>query len=275
MFEQRAETEPGLGGSGLKRRTMIKAAAWAAPALMIAAPAPAFAAASVCSPSTNLQGLKVGSSPSSIPFYDVNGTATGVTASLSYTSSGQGGDNTPGNTGKVAQTTSTPSWKYIELQMVSNLNKGDYVEITLTFNQPVTGLSFIVHDIDKVSGQWVDEVIINSPSGYTHSGGSAITGTGTSGNPFTSNVWGDLPIATGQGSVRVTYADPVQTVKIRYRAGANGNASSQHVGLGDLSYNTCVTPTGKAGRVLNAQPGQQTSEEAESSASDTAAGADR
>lgn len=233
---------------GASRRAVTTGAAWLLPVVAVGAPAVAHAA-TPCSPSTNFQGLQVGTSPSKINFYDVNNNITN-TATLTYSSNGQGGDSTPGNTGEVSQVTGPPSWNYIELQLVQSLNAGDWVEITLTFASPVTGLSFMIHDIDKSRStngnvHWVDEVIV-SPGGFSYTPGTAIVGAGTSGSPFTSNTWGDLPIATGQGSVRVTYAGSVSSVTIRYRAGQNGSASSQHVGLGDLSYSVCLPPTVRA-----------------------------
>ncbi|MGB4136472.1 MAG: hypothetical protein WA971_07905, partial [Microbacterium sp.] len=190
--------------AGVSRRTVTKAMAWAVPAIAVAVPVAAHAA-SVCSPSTNFQGLQVGSRPSEVLFYDVNGDLTGVKASLGFSS-------TPGNTGKVAQTTGSGAWKYIELQ-ITNVRNGQYIDFTLTFNQPVTGLSFMVHDIDRVQNQWVDQVEILT-SGYTYVPGSHITGNGSSASPFTSDVWGDLPIESGQGSVRITYPGEVQTVEL-------------------------------------------------------------
>lgn len=220
---------------GVDRRTLVKGAAWAVPVVLVAAPVPAMAA-SRCTPTTNIDGLQIGSRPTSIPFYGPGLVPTGVEASLTYSS-------TPGDTGRVLSTTTSPPWRFIELQMVSPLTAGKYIDVTLTFNQPVTGLSFVIHDIDKSQNQWVDQIIVMTP-GFSFTAGSAIVGNGTSGSPFVSNQWGDLPIGGGQGSVRVSYPGTVNSIVIRYRAGAAGNALSQHVALGNLSYSACVFPTG-------------------------------
>lgn len=228
----------------VSRRSLVKGAAWAVPVIAFAAPVPAMAA-SPCTPSTNFDGLAVGTSPSVITFYDSTNQPTGVTAALGWTSNGQGGDSTPGNTGQVLQTTQAPLFKFIEIQMVSSLNAGDYVELTLTFNQAVTGLSFKLIDIDKSVGPgnvaWVDDVWVRT-GGYTHALGSNIVGAGTQANPFTANTWGDTPIVSGQGDVRITYPGPVTQVVVRYLAAQNGNAQSQHIGLGNLSYDICRVP---------------------------------
>lgn len=224
--------------AGISRRTVMKGAAWSAPLLVAAVAAPAYAA-SQCTPEASFDNLKPGTSPSSITFQPSN-----VTATLSYASNGQGGDPTPGDTGKVARTSTTPAWNYLELQMVSSLNQGDYVDLTIDFSVPVQGLSFIIHDIDKSGSDWnvawVDNVVVMT-GGYTSVLGSNIQGDGTTGNPFNPIQWGDTPIDSGNGRVRVTWAGSVNQVKIRYLAGQSGNSQSQHIGIGNLSYDACIT----------------------------------
>ena len=142
-----AAPTPSVDPKGISRRTIVKGAAWTVPAIALAVPVPAYAASPTpCTPTTSFDNLTPGTSPSSITFFP-----SMVTASLAFTSSGQGGDNTPGDTGKVAATSTSPSWNYIEIEMVSSLNTGDYVELTITLSQAVTGLSFVLHDIDQTA----------------------------------------------------------------------------------------------------------------------------
>lgn len=235
------------GRAGVSRRSVVKAAAWAVPVIAVAAPAPAFAA-SPCTPTTSLDDLTPGTSPNPITFYP-----SLVTAGLAWTSGGQGGDNTPGDTGQVAATNTNPSWNYIEIEMVQSLNAGDYVQLTITLSEPVTGLSFILHDIDMEEGRqgtaWVDHVYIDTP-GFTYARGSNIQGVGSGavGNqnqgPFRPINWGDTPISSGEGDVRLTWPGEVSQVVIRYVAGATGYSQNQHIGLGDLRYEACLPPTG-------------------------------
>lgn len=229
--------------TGVSRRTLVKGAAWAVPVIALAAPTPAMAA-SVCTPSTNFDGLAVGTSPSSITFYNSQGQPTGVTATLSWTSNGQPSSK-PGNTGQVLQTTQNPIFNFIEIQMVQALNQGDYVELTLNIvGGPVKGLSFKLIDIDKTVAPgnigWVDNVWIRTV-GYTYATGTNVQGAGTDTNPFNPVVWGDKPIVSGEGDVRITYPGAISQVIIRYLAGENGNAQSQHIGLGNISYDICQT----------------------------------
>lgn len=219
------------------RRTVVRGAVWAAPAVMVAGAAPAFAASPTpCTPTTMFDNLAVGTSPSTITFQP-----SGVTATLSYTSSGQGGDPTPGDTGKVAQTSTSPAWKYIELEMLRP-DKGDYIDLTITLSQPVEGLSFVLHDIDSTAGAFRDTVIV-STSGFTATKGANIQGSGSSADPFRPIAVGDTAISSGLGDVRLTWAGSVSSVQLRYRAAVSGNSTNQHIGLGNLSYSACVDPS--------------------------------
>jgi len=229
--------------SGVDRRTILKGAAWSVPAIAFAVPVPAYAASPTpCTPSTVFDNLQPGSAPKSIVFQP-----SLVTASLTYTSSGQGGDSTPGDTGKVAATSTNPSWNYIELEMVSQLNAGDYVELTIALSEPVTGLSLVLHDIDQTAGGWRDTVQVMT-TGFTYILGGNLQGAGTQANPFRPINNGDTPIDSGLGDVRITWPGTLSVVKIRYIAGITGNSSNQHIGLGDLSYEACLPSTGVTAR---------------------------
>ena len=232
----------------VSRRTLVKAAAWTVPVIAVAVPAPAYAASeSPCTPTTSFDNLKPGSSPSSITFLP-----SLLTATLTYSSQGQGGDNTPGGTGQVAVTNTNPSWNYIELEMVSKLNKGDYVQLTISLSEPVTGLSFVLHDIDKESGAWEDTVHAMT-GGFTPQLGGNLQGAGTEANPFRPITNGDTPIDSGLGDVRLTWPGEVSAVQIRYIAGIKGDSQNQHIGLGDLSYDACVVlePNGMSARSMS------------------------
>lgn len=199
------------------------------------AAAPAYATGSnPCVPTTAFDQLAVGSTPAMLTFSNSD-----VTATVAYTSTGNGGDNTPGGTGTVARTTSTPQWNYLEIEMLSPLVLNDTVTVTITLTQAVQNLSFKIHDIDTVSGQWTDHVVVNT-TGFTYVRGTNVTGVGTSADPFRSSVNGDNPISSGLGDVQLTWAGPISVVSFTYRAGATGNSNNQHIGLGNLSFYSCV-----------------------------------
>lgn len=221
---------------GVSRRTIVKGAAWAVPVIAIAAPVPSVAA-SPCTPTTSIDSLSPGTRPTSVLF-----PPSSVSAAISWASGGQGGDSTPGDTGRVEATSTSPSWNYIEMEMLSKLDAGDYVQLTLTLSQSVTGFSLLLHDIDSVQGQWQDTVVVDTP-GYTLQLGSGLQGAGTVADPIKPNTWGDYPISSGQGTVRITWPGTVSTVTLRYIAGINGNSANQHIGLGDMRFSACPEPT--------------------------------
>ncbi|WP_139230886.1 hypothetical protein [Microbacterium sp. cf046] len=240
-----APENDGRISNGVSRRTLVKGAAWAVPVIAFAGPVPAMAA-SPCTPTTALDTLKPGTKPTSIAFFPSDPL---VTAGLAFTSSS--GSVNRGNTGEVAATNTNPSWNYIEIEMEQNgqrpLTQGDWVQLTITLNQPVTGLSFVIHDIDQTQSGWRDLVNIRT-AGYTANLGNPtnIQGDGSDGNPFRPIANGDLPIDSGANAIRLTWAGSVQVVVIRYIAGITGNSGNQHIGLGNLSYSACVFPTAKS-----------------------------
>ncbi|GAA3633006.1 hypothetical protein GCM10022200_15050 [Microbacterium awajiense] len=228
----------------VSRRTLVKGAAWAVPVIALAAPVPVYAA-SECTPTTALDTLRPGTEPSQIVFQP-----SGVVAALAYSDSTPTGGT--GATGEVAATSTNPSWNYIELEMTENLSQGSWVQLTITLSEPVEGLSFVLHDIDSVGGQWQDTVEILT-TGYTSVNGGNVQGNGTAGNRFRPILPGDTPISSGLGDVRLTWPGPVQVVTLRYIAGITGDSDNQHIGVGDLSYLACLPGgTQRAARAMAA-----------------------
>lgn len=226
----------------VSRRTVAAGAMWAVPVIAVAAAAPAMAA-SQCVVTTNFDNLTVGTSPTTFTF-----SPSPVTATISYASTGQGGDNTPGGTGQVAATSTSPSWNYIEVELLDELNTGDSVTVTLTFSAPVENLTFKLHDIDGLASQWRDTVRVNT-AGYTFVAGANIIGTGTNADRFRNATNVDNPIDTGVADVTLSWAGPIQVVSFALIAGSNGQSSNQHIGLGDISFTDCVSDPGFARRM--------------------------
>ncbi|UNK70099.1 hypothetical protein [Microbacterium sp. H1-D42] len=222
----------------ISRRTVTKAMAWAAPAIAVAATVPLAAAS--CRDTTSFDDLTVGSSPKALTFQP-----SGVTANLAFERSVTGSgwnQHRPGwgDTGKVARTSTAPQWNYLEMQMSGEVKKDDWIELTITLSEPLTGLSFIIHDIDKDS--WNDTVEV-SPGGFTSQRGTNIIGSGTSADRFRPKNDGDTPISGGAGRVTVSWPGPVTVIKVRYVAGKD-SSSNQHIGIGDLSYDACLPASG-------------------------------
>lgn len=236
----------------LPRRTIAKGAAWAAPVITIAAAAPVASASGptgpTCQGTTSFDSLTLGTKPAMIQFLP-----SAITANLTYGKSPAGVDMGP--TGQVKN--ENVSWKYIALQMNarsaaggSYLVKGDKVTMTLQFSAPVENLSITIHDIDKQENAWNDLVHFDTPP-TSVTNGSNVKGTGTSGDPLQAKAWGNQ--TTGNGTERsvVTWADPITMLTITYEAGGPsssnpnyqyGNSQNQWVAIGNISFNSCVTP---------------------------------
>lgn len=238
-------TSSALGSPTVGRRTVAAGAMWAVPVIAVAAAAPAVAA-SQCVVTTTFDNLQPGTSPATLTFLPST-----ITASIAYSSTGNGGVNTPGATGQVAATSSTPPWNYIEVEMLDPIEQGDSVTVTLSFTSPVENLTFKLHDIDGISGAFQDTVeILTLTNGFSFVPGANITGNGTSGNRFRNVTSVDNPISTGVADVTLMWAGPIQVVSFRYVAGTNGDSQNQHIGLGDISFTDCVSDPGSSRRML-------------------------
>ncbi|HSF97982.1 MAG TPA: hypothetical protein VLA55_04760 [Ornithinibacter sp.] len=235
-------TSSGNGARSITRRTVSAGAAWAVPVIAMAAAAPAMAT-SQCVVTTNFDDLTVGTRPTMLTFLP-----SSVTAVVTYTSTGNGGDDTPGDTGLVAATSTSPSWNYLEIEMLEPLTTNDSVTVTITFSAPVENLTFKLHDIDGLANQWRDTVRIDT-AGFTSVRGANIIGTGVTGDPFRNQTEVDNPIETGVADVTLTWAGPVDAVTFTYLAGISGSSDNQHIGLGDISFTDCVANPGSDHRL--------------------------
>ena len=219
----------------ISRRTLARGAAWSAPVLALSVAAPAFAASGPCtSVKTNFNNLPTGDTPPLLTF-----AGSAITATVAYVAN-HGSDHTPGRTGEIQATTTSPPWNYLEVEMLGPI-KGRTIQVTITFSAPVTNLAFRIHDIDYQPGDWDDWVIINTP-GYTYNFGpnTTLRGTGTATDEFENTHAGDQDIESGKNHVDLKWAAPLTQVQFTYKAGITGDSRNQHIGIGDLSFTDCV-----------------------------------
>jgi hypothetical protein len=212
----------------LHRRTIATGAAWTAPLMMLSVAAPAYAASQCVSGQAT---LTAGTKPTQLDLLPSN-----VKATITWSSSGAAGnDQTPGETGEVHTTSYSPSWPYLKMHLPQGMTQGDTVTLTLTFSQAVTNLSLQITDIDKTTGQWIDEVVV-APGPTSAVKSSNVNGSGTSGSPFTAKNNGGISNATGD--VVVTWTGPLTQVQITYRAADQDNTSDigQHIGIGKIGF---------------------------------------
>jgi hypothetical protein len=207
---------------------------------VVAVAAPAFATSKPpCQVQTNFDGLQVGTKPGVLTFLPST-----ITASISWAAS-YGSDATPGGTGQVARTTTSPAWNYLECEMLQTITAGRTVTLTIQLSAPVSNLGFRIHDIDKTGSSrqygWDDHVIVNTPGkAFTYTRGTKVTGSGTAADPFRNTEFGDQAIDSGLNHVDLAWAGPIQTVQIVYKAGHDGDSANQHIGIGNLSFTDCV-----------------------------------
>ena len=217
----------------VSRRTLTRSTAWAAPVLVTSVAAPASAASGPCA------GGQAALNGSTLPVPLTFSPST-VTATVTFSSTGAtGNDQTPGETGEIHATAYSPSWRYIKLHLPAGMDQGDTVTITLTFSQPVTGLSLTITDIDKDKDQWIDQVIVNTAGYAVAAKGANVTGAGTTGNPFTTSVNGGIDSAAGD--VKLTWQGSLSQVQLTYRAAdiLNGSGIGQHIGVGLIGFASC------------------------------------
>ncbi len=239
------------------RRTIARGAVWTAPIVGVAVAAPAFATSPVpCQVQTNFDNLQVGSRPTVLTFLPSTITAS-ISWAANYSSPGDPTPNTPGDTGLVARTTTSPAWNYLECEMLDPITAGHTVTLSIHLSAPVTNLGFRIHDIDKTGSSnnygWDDYVIVNTPGKvFTAVKGSNVIGNGSatigspasSTGPFRNNVFGDQAIDSGLNHVDLKWAGPIQDVQIIYKGGHNGDSANQHIGIGNISFSDCVANPG-------------------------------
>jgi hypothetical protein len=223
---------------GVSRRTVARGAAWAAPVALIAVGAPAYAATSgSCTdfgtaPLTQSVGTKVGL----LVFPPSTNQAVVSIAATDASGKTIAQDRL---TGTLQHTDYSPGWNYIDLHQAAGMHEGDRLTMTLTFSRPVENLTLTITDIDKIKGEWIDQVFV-APPGFSAVPGPNVSGSGLAGDPFTANV--DAEIHTAAGDLTLTWAGPLTTAQISYRAGdaANTSTNGQHIGVGKIGFSNCA-----------------------------------
>ncbi len=227
------------------RRSVVRGAAWSVPVVAVAATAPAFAA-SPCANRTALLPVAWSSSYSTTrQTGSVAGTpVVNVRAGYSSTLLGPGSLNSQNLTpGSVAATQDSISLVNNSPTTLSLSPERNFQTVTFAFTQDVYGLTFSIDDIDRVLGSYFDHVFLaGAPEAPAVTQGSAVTGTGTSDNPWrTTGASGDN--AANQ-TVTVTYPNglvPITSLTLRFYSTVGPLASAQHVvRIRQMRLRTCA-----------------------------------
>ncbi|GIM65404.1 hypothetical protein Pve01_85880 [Planomonospora venezuelensis] len=253
------------------RRTVLRAAAWTAPAVSVAVAVPAYAA---CSPAAApVQGVidwdaTTGSRWNRRSIFSRDSDSRGG----SYTLSQPGADpllvtvragyensmrpltgwtmRTHSPVGGLANVSGLCLAQYNlgDNARTSNrrLDRGTY---TFTFARPVTNLYFTVTDIDSLPGDYLDMIEVSAVVPHTEMGpkGAGVKGAGTTASPYTAiNGNRQVPdpasnagnVAADSGNVRVQFPGAVSSFTITYwnDVAQFTEDTTQGVWISDMSF---------------------------------------
>ena len=224
------------------RRTVLRAAAWTAPAVSVVVAVPAYAA---CSPATTkptsynvdwASGVYTRSSAASGAVV-VPGAAVGAQPVNVFVTSTV-------SSNRVVRTAQNllGSAQGLELHHTSPVSAGREHRQTVTFNfsRQVSGLTFSIKDVDSSQGGWWDRVeltgartFVVAPRGRRN---THILGSGVQGAPWYHYDSDTVLPNSGdsRGTVTVTYTEPVSSISLVYWTSVGG--SNQRIWLSNLSF---------------------------------------
>ena len=248
------------------RRGLLTASAWAVPSVVLASATPAFAT-STSGPGTVKKCVNVSylyNWSQSSWAYQGTGTATAgtaggvgigyaslvrtapvgvtqdrlkVTVQNSFSGNATGLVNTNGKN-MVVPTHNVGGLGTRGLEMYQGIKTGtarataaerslDAQTIVVTFDRPVTGLTFSITDIDSNNNQFADRVEL-SGNFTTSSKGANITGSGTSALPWASSTSGNIDhVSDNKGNVKVAFNGSVTSFVLKFWNADNGDGSSR------------------------------------------------
>jgi hypothetical protein len=248
------------------RRTLMAGTAWAVPTVVVAAAAPAMASSACVPTSVTTDWASSAYHWSSQKLATYTGTnGNNITLTTVEYGDERVGDPTT-NPPTVTNLTIHPgsstlgSAVWIEMTEVNpdgTAKKtgrqgiiGNRIEVTVTFDTAVTGLTFSLGDIDQ-SNDFTDAVALSAVGGTlsgTKVDSTYLIGSGTTGSPWTptlanGTVSGALSDASNRGNVTVTSTGSITSFTIIYwnRHTADGtDTTRQRIYLGNLTYTQCV-----------------------------------
>lgn len=230
------------------RRAVVAGLAWSAPAVVVAASAPAFAVSPRClkpatvtwnstsyQRSSETQGTYTVADPDGTAgplkgmTITVENTFTGTNTRLSQQLLPTGSTTRPslnltafmrspsigGATGPLALHQSPK----VNANKSENLTNENKTITTFTFSQPVTSLSFSIADIDSAASDFRDAVALVSATRYTATirNTATVTGNGTLGTPWRAvSRTAPVPDSSTDGTVDVRFAGTVKEFQIHY-----------------------------------------------------------
>lgn len=220
-----ATSPAATGRRAAGRRTVMRGAAWTAPALMIAAPIPAFAASCGPSPQTMNLSTRTGSD------------GTTLTLASSFTGTSAGSNNL---------STSDQNVGWVKMSNVNvdstRFNPAEYQDLTFTFSRSVSDLQFTIRDLDTSEVGWVRQfwdrvALLNSPT-FTSANDAGIGGTGTLTDPWRETPFSGTSVANTAttNETVVSIAGPVSSFTIRFWTSEGDSSGVHSIWIGAMTY---------------------------------------
>ena len=227
------------------RRTVLRAAAWTAPAVSVAVAVPAYAACSPASGVTASYLLDWGVTP-----WTKTSATTGVASVASLTAGAQPIRATFSSSGPNSLKLSDDNLTVPAQTNLGGLGSGarglrlDHAAaltvgrnagqvLTINFDRQVSGLSFNITDIDSQTRGWWDQVSLSGTR--TGQRATGIRGAGTDNDPWRQRQGNSAVGATSAaGNVRVTYTAPVSSIVLKFWTSVTGG--TQLINLTDFSF---------------------------------------
>ncbi len=252
------------------RRTVLRAAAWTAPAVSVAVAVPAYAA---CSPASAVSGVvdwdartgsgrnrravfsRTDSRNGSFTLSQSGADALSVKVAASYSNDMRPLDQwtmrTHSPVGGLSGVSGLCLAQYNNRSTARaakdrRLDRGTY---TVTFGRPVTNLFFTVTDIDSLPGDYIDKIELSAVVPHTELGakGAGVTGAGTLVSPYTPiNDNRRVPdpassagnVSADSGNVRVQFPGAISSFTITYwnDVAQFTEDTTQGVWISDMSF---------------------------------------
>lgn len=261
------------------RRHLLKAGAWAAPAVVLASAAPAYATSTrptrACSNVLHLLNWSTASMsgtatirtawarpsapvPVGSTVEDVRVTLTSAVAGNMVRLNNRGGQNMTVTSHQVGGLGTVGLELYQGISTgrarsdASQRNK-DVQSLSVVFDREVTGLSFTITDIDSGAGQFADRVAIEGAA-YTATRFGDVNGDGTAARAWSGSTTNVDHKTSGDGNVKVTFTQPLTAFSLRFWNASSGsttwygaqnvlaNNGAQAIFLSNLSFtaSTCA-----------------------------------
>ncbi|PKH38301.1 hypothetical protein [Nocardioides alpinus] len=249
------------------RRNVVRSAAWTVPIVAVTAAAPAYAAS--CGTATYTWRLDWSNDNATDAFTTtypapttLGGVQTGVATitgpagttplKVTFSSQMQGTMSRDGDNLQLSSSLSPAADNVGGLNQGAGLNishqspipngRGNRQDISISFDRPVTGLTFTITDIDRQDGDWNDRVELTGTRTFS---APNVSGNGTNGTApmFNNNAWRPRNNAdnadndSNDGNVTVTFGGTIAAntaiVMSFWNNSGNGN---QRVFLSDFTF---------------------------------------